>query len=241
MRERSGRWSHDNAEAVRLTMRSARARCGLAALVVAILAFCSVYGSGTCSAAAPVVGSENPAEVIASVARTLLPDIDAHRDQYTADSAHLDNLVRTVVLPHFDSELAARLVLARHWDDASVTQRQRFIDAFYHLLLHNFGADLTDISLDRLQVLPYRGDPAATYATVETVVRRRDGDIVHINYSMHRTQQGWKVFDVAIDGISYLASFRPDFAEEIEHAGLDELIGRLERVYGRGEAIPMTG
>ncbi len=145
-----------------------------------------------------------------------------------------------MVLPHFDANLAARLVLAHHWDDASSQQRPRFIDAFYHLLLHNFGADLTGFSLDRLQVLPYRGAPNATYATVETLVRRSDGDIVHVNYSLHRTNQGWKVYDIAFEGISYLTSFRGDFSEEIEEKGLDELISRLQGLYGGGGA-PQTG
>ena len=139
-----------------------------------------------------------------------------------------------VVPPHFDSKLAARLVLARHWNDASVEQRRRFVDAFYHLLLHNFGADLVDFSLDRLQVLPYRGDANATYATVETLVRRGNGDLVHVNYSLHRTPQGWKVYDVAFKGISYLVSFRGDFSAEIEQKGLEELIARLERTYSSG-------
>jgi phospholipid transport system substrate-binding protein len=177
------------------------------------------------------VDTDNPADVITSVARSLLTDIATHRDQYRADSAKLDNLVRAVVLPHFDSTLAARLVLAHHWDDASVEQRRRFIDAFYHFLLNNFGADLVDFSLGRLQVLPYRGDPDATYAEVRTLVRRRNGDLVHVDYSLHRSKQGWKVYDIAFQGISYLTSFRGDFAEEIEQKGLDELISRLQSEY----------
>ncbi len=191
-----------------------------------------VASTPVCAFEAPTIVSDDPSDLVATVARTLLTDIAAHRSQYASDPASLDKLVRTVVLPQFDSDLAARLVLARQWDNASPVQRQRFIDAFYHLLLHNLGADLVGFSLNRLQVLPYRGDPGATYATVETLVRRQNGELVHINYSLHRSSQGWKVYDIAFEGISYLTSFRQDFAEEIEQKGLNELISRLEANYG---------
>lgn len=204
------------------------------ALMGVLLALCPIDGWGTSAVGATTADSGNPAEVITSVARALLSAIDARRDEYRADPAKLDTLVRGLVLPHFDSNLAARLVLARRWTDASVAQRRRFVNAFYHLLLHNFGADLADFSLDRLQVLPYRGDATASYATVETLVHRRNGDLLHINYSLHRTPQGWKVFDIAFEGISYLTGFRSDFSEEIEQKGLDELISRLEKVYDDG-------
>jgi len=91
-------------------------------------------------------------------------------------------------------------------------------------------------------VLPYRGSRTASYATVDTLVRRRDNELVHIDYSLRRTPEGWKVYDVAIEGISYLSSFRQDFAEEIEQKGLDELTSRLEREYAPsgGAAAPLA-
>ena len=147
--------------------------------------------------------------------------------------------MRQVVLPHFDSELAAQQVLARHWDDASVEQRQRFIDAFYHFMLHEFGDELVNFSLNRLQVFPYRGDPTASYATVNTIVRRRDGTRIQVSYSLHRGQAGWQIYDLTFAGVSYLVSFREDFGEEIEQKGLDELISRLEGTYG-GRAAPIA-
>lgn len=213
-----------------LTGRRAHVRCS-AAVVGALLALFLVGGSSARAGVVSAIGTDNPADVITSVARSFLTDIATHRDQYRTDSAKLDNLARAVVLPHFDSKLAARLVLARHWDDAGVEQRRRFVDAFYYFLLHNFGADLVDFSLSRLQVLPYRGDPDATYAEVRTLVRRRNGDLVHVDYSLHHSKQGWKIYDVAFEGISYLTSFRGDFAEEIQQKGLDELISRLQSEY----------
>jgi phospholipid transport system substrate-binding protein len=212
------------------TRRDAVARDTLA-LVGVLLALVVVNLAGARTTGVAAVDAANPAELVDSVAHTLLTAIDAHRDEYRSDPTELDSLVRRVVLPHFDTKLAAQLVLARHWDDADLEQRRRFIDAFYHSVLHNYGAELVDFNLDRLRVLPYRGNPGANYATVNTWVRRRNGEQVEVDYSLHRTGQGWKVYDVTISGVSYLLSFRDDFGEEIEQKGLNELISRLEGEY----------
>lgn len=106
------------------------------------------------------------------ITAVLRNEIDAHRDEHRKNPDKRDHLVHEVVPPHFDSKLAARLVLARHWNDASVEQRRRFVDAFYHLLLHNFGADLVAFSLDRLQVLPYRGDAVCYGADAGATTQR---------------------------------------------------------------------
>ena len=183
---------------------------------------------------AVIVGSTNPAQLIESVAHAILDPINTNPTQYRSDSSDLDRLVSAQLMPHFDVPFAAQFVLGPHWRDASPQQRQRFTDDFYQLLLHSCANDLAQFSLDHLRVLPYRGDPTATYTTVDTVMDRHNGQPVDLNFSMRRTKAGWKAYDVAIDGISYDKGFRDDFGEEIEQKGLDELIARLESEYGHG-------
>ncbi len=138
-------------------------------------------------------------------------------------------LVERVLLPHFDTEYSARLVLGKHWNAASPEQRQRFVSGFYHSLLNNYGTALLDFTGDRLKVFPYKGEPGATNATVRTQVRKDDGSTVAVNYSLHHTDKGWMAWDVIIEGISYVKSFRDDFGAEIDQKGLDGLIDRLEK------------
>jgi phospholipid transport system substrate-binding protein len=204
---------------------SRRALLGLAAtLVGAVLA----AGASAQAPAAAAVDTSTPSTLVETVARSILGEIDAHRADYRKDSAKLDKLVSSVLLQHFDSDYAAMLVLGKHWSAATPEQRKRFTDGFYHSLLHNYGTELVEFSLDRLQVLPYRGDAAATAAVVHTLVRRSNGMQVNVNYSLRRTDQGWKAYDVTIEGISYVKSFRDDFGAEIDQKGLDAVIDRLE-------------
>ena len=133
-----------------------------------------------------------------------------------------------VLLPNFDSEYAARLVLGQTWKTATPDQRKRFVDAFYHSLLRNYGTALIDFTADRFVILPYRGDPGDSTATVRTEVKRSSGEKVPVNFSLRKTDAGWKAWDVVIEGISYVKSFRTDFGSEIQQKGLDEVIKRLE-------------
>ena len=174
------------------------------------------------------VDASGPGTLIQTAASAMLKDLDAHRAEYRKDPEKVHRLVDQVLLPHFDTEYSARLVLARHWNAATADQRTRFVNAFYKSLLSNYGDALVDFTADRLKVYPYTGDANAQYATVRTEVRRDDGTQVAVNYSLHRTDQGWKAWDVIIEGISYVKSFRDDFGSEIDEKGLDEVIARLE-------------
>jgi phospholipid transport system substrate-binding protein len=169
-----------------------------------------------------------PTEVVQEAAQGMLGDLDKDRDAYRRDPAKVGQLVDKYLLPHWDTDLSARLVLGVHWRTATPEQRKRFIDAFYHSLLTNYGSALVDFTADRLQIFPTSVDPSATRATVRTVVKRSNGDRVAVNYYMQKTPQGWKAWDVVIDGISYVNSYREDFGAQIEQQGIDAVIQRLE-------------
>ncbi|MGA2776260.1 MAG: ABC transporter substrate-binding protein [Steroidobacteraceae bacterium] len=179
-------------------------------------------------AAAGDTAGLGPQEIVQSSAQRMLKELDANRAMYQKDPAKLDSLVANVLLPKFDSEYAARLVLGLAWRNATEEQRKRFVDAFYHSLLRNYGAALVDFTADRFKVLPYRGDPGDTQATVHTEVKRASGEAVPVDFTLHKTDGGWKAWDVVIESISYVKSFRTDIGAEVQAKGLEEVITRLE-------------
>lgn len=213
----------------------------ITAMLAAMIAMTPI-GAHAADAPAPVANASlTPQQLVENSAKRMLQELDANRAMYKADSAKLDALVGNVLLPNFDTEYAARLVLGQSWRTATPEQRKRFVDAFYHSLLRNYGAALIDFTADRFVVLPYKGDPGDTTATVRTEVKKASGDKVPVNFSLHKTPDGWKAWDVVIEGISYVKSFRTDFASEIQQKGLDDVIARLEkegRVGPAGAAVP---
>jgi len=204
----------------------------------ALIALCaSMLVGGANAADAPASGvaapgatpsSLGPQQLVENSAKRMLTELDANRPMYVKDPAKLDALVANVLLPNFDTEYAARLVLGQYWRSATPDQRKRFVDAFYHSLLRNYGAALVNFTADRFVILPYRGDPGDSTATVRTEVKTSSGDKVPVNFSLRKADGVWKAWDVVIEGISYVKSFRTDFASEIQAKGLDEVINRLE-------------
>jgi phospholipid transport system substrate-binding protein len=197
------------------------------------LGLAQAQGAAAAPAAAPAATSAaaapGPTEVVQTAAQGMLGDLDKDRDTYRRDPAKIGNLVDKYLLPHFDTEFSARLVLGQHWRTATPEQRKHFIDAFYHSLLNNYGTALADFTSDRLKIFPSKVDPDASRATVRTEVKRSNGDRVSVNYYLHKTPDGaWKAWDVVIDGISYVNSYREDFGAQIDAQGIDAVIKRLE-------------
>ncbi|MBS0578036.1 MAG: ABC transporter substrate-binding protein [Proteobacteria bacterium] len=198
-------------------------------MVAVMLASPLAHAQATAPAAPAAAASpESPSDVIQEAAQGMLADLDKDRASYRADPSKVSALVNKYLLPHFDSEFSAQLVLGQYWRTATPDQRKRFIDAFYKSLLNNYGSALTDFTADRLKIYPTTPDPTAARATVRTEVKRDSGDRVAVNYYMRRTAEGWKAWDVVIDGISYVNSYREDFRPQIEAQGLDAVIKRLD-------------
>jgi phospholipid transport system substrate-binding protein len=196
-------------------------------LVLSLVALVLAVGSAGTARAQAVPGPA-PQQLIEQVSQQMLRDIDANRAALRADPAKLRALVDKNLLPNFDTEYAARLVLGKHWRTATPEQRSRFVEAFIRSMMRQYGTALLDFTADRLTILPFKGDPAATTATVRTEVKRDNGTPVPVNYSMRGTPQGWKAWDVTIEGVSYVKNFRTDFGSEIDAKGLDAVIQRLE-------------
>lgn len=173
--------------------------------------------------------SQSPVEVIESAAEELDQALTGRRDEFAADQEALYELIDGILLPRFDTRYAAQLVLARHWRSASEEQRERFIDAFYTSMMQQYADNVLEFDMDQLEILPYRGDPSSQQRTmVRTTVQLNDGTTVPVDYVMIRRDSGWKIFDVRIEGISYVRRYRSDVDSEVRATSLEDVIRRLQ-------------
>jgi phospholipid transport system substrate-binding protein len=180
--------------------------------------------TGTTAAAVP---TDDPGKLVKATAEGMLKDLDANRAEYRKDPSKVNALVDKWLLPHFDTAYSARLVLGKHYRDATEEQRKRFVDAFYQSLLRNYSSALANFTSDRMKILP--AQISGDNATVRTEIKRDNGERIPVNYSLRKTPDGWKAWDVVIEGISYVKSFREDFGAEIDQKGLDAVIQRIEK------------
>jgi phospholipid transport system substrate-binding protein len=213
-------------------MMNRRSLLGRSALTVL-----AAFAMGTAAVAtshAAEDGKLGPYELVTKVAESTLKDLDAHRSEYQKDPNKVRQLVDKNMLPYFDTTYAAQLVLGKNWRTATEEQRKRFVEGFYQSMLQNYGDALLEFTPDRLKILPFQGKPEDTTATVRSEIRRDNGSRASVNYTLRKTADGWKAYDVTIEGISYVKSFRTDFGSEIQQRGLDAVIQRLESQIASG-------
>lgn len=174
------------------------------------------------------LANNSPKDVVQGAADELAQKLKGRKAELRANREELYKLIDEILLPRFDRDYAARLVLGRHWRSANPAQRERFIEAFYRSLLHKYADGVLEFDQGKVEILPYRGDDEDERTTVRTFVTLDDGTRVPVNYALVRRDDGWYIFDVTIEGISYVRNFRAEMHSEITSKGLPAVIERLE-------------
>ena len=183
---------------------------------------------------APVANAEPTASslpaqaLIAELASRLFAELERHREALARDPQDVVLLVDPLLSPHFDATYTARLALGAHWRTATEEQQRRFALALYRTLLRTYAEAIADWAPDRFRLLPHADDAAALQVLVRTEVSQRSGVVAHVDYRLRSTAEGWKIFDVLVDGVSYVHSYHTDLDAEVATTGLEAAIVRLE-------------
>ncbi len=139
----------------------------------------------------------------------------------------LIELVEARVLPHFDFTRMTRIAVGRFWREASAEQRERLTHEFRTLLVNTYSTSLGSYKDQTIEYLPLRMNPGDTDIVVKTRVLQTGREPIPIDYFMIKNASGWKVYDIAVDGVSLLVNYRSSFAQEIQRGGIDGLIQSL--------------
>lgn len=170
-----------------------------------------------------------PSEVIEGAVDLLNEGLDGRKEELAADEAALRAFINGILLPRFDREFAAGAVLGKHWRTASDEQKDRFVSAFYATLLQRYADGILEFDMNRVEILPYKGDASKRTTVVKTNVRLDDGSKIPVHYALVNREDQWRMFDVKIEGISYVITYRKELESEIRSTSLDAVINRLER------------
>ncbi|MGB5622794.1 MAG: ABC transporter substrate-binding protein [Gammaproteobacteria bacterium] len=170
-----------------------------------------------------------PDDVIRQASDQVLDAVNARRDELKADPDELYRVVDDILLPRFDRRYTGGLVMGKYWRQASAEQRDRFILALYRSLVKTYASGILEYRGDQLQILPVAEEELTEgKVIVETRVTLDTGVVTPVNYRMRLTDEGWKAYDVIIEGISYVANYRKQYASEFRAKGIDGVIKELE-------------
>ena len=170
---------------------------------------------------------QTPHQILESAATNIAERLDGNKDRLEANPDELYALIDEILLPHFDTRYAGYLVLGKHWRSASDEQRTRFIDVFYKFLLRSYAKGILEFDQQSIRFFPPRGEQDGKRVIVKTEMKLEDGTQIPVNYSMRKSKTGWRVYDVRIEGVSYIQNYRNQFNAEISATGIDAVIDRL--------------
>ena len=174
-----------------------------------------------------------PDAVLQTASREMISAINANHEKIKTDPTLVNGLVEDILMPHIDFIAASQWVLGKHWRQASKEQKIEFIRQFRTLLLRFYSTALSEylstntVNEEMFVFLPLRGDTSNNMVTVNSEIHAPSGSIIPVKYNMHLTNKGWKVYDVSIEGVSMVTTYRTSFAAEIKQKGLDGLIASL--------------
>jgi phospholipid transport system substrate-binding protein len=179
--------------------------------------------------AAVAVGDPgSPDAVIEGAVVELTEKLSGRKEELAENRQALYALINDILLPRFDRKLAAQLVLAKHWRTATEEQRDRFIDAFYNSLLRRYADGILEFDEERIEVLEFRGDTSAKRSLVKTNVTLDDGTTIPVHYDLVNRGDRWLIFNVKVEGVSYVSNYRTELDSEISATSLAAVIERLE-------------
>jgi phospholipid transport system substrate-binding protein len=179
---------------------------------------------------APATAQElGPEELVKKLTSDVMTSIKTDKDLAAGDKQKALKLAEEKILPHIDFQEATRLAVGRAWRDATPEQRKRLVDEFRSMLVRTYSNALEGYQGQEMKVLPSRNKAGDSEATVRNQFTRAGGKPVPIDYQMRKTDSGWKIYDISVEGISLVLTYRSEFDQVVKQEGIDGLIKRLSQ------------
>jgi phospholipid transport system substrate-binding protein len=181
--------------------------------------------------AIPSAQAENarPDLLLKTMSDEVIAELRKDKAIQAGDSAKIAALVESKIVPHFDFRRITQTAVGANWRRATPEQQERLTHEFKTLLVRTYSGALASYRDQTIEFRPLRARPDDTEVTVRSQIRQSGAEPIAIEYDLEKTGSQWKIFDVRINGISLVATYRTSFAEEVSNRGVDGLITLLAR------------
>ena len=178
--------------------------------------------------AVPVFAQDlGPEELVKKVTAEVMDALKNDKQLAGGDRQRAVRLAEEKVLPHVDFEESTRLAVGRAWAKATPEQKKRLTQEFRNMLVRTYSNAIQPYEGQQMKVMPVRMKPGDTEVTVQNQFMRGGAQPVKIDYSMRKTDQGWKIYDIVVEGVSLVLTYRSEFDAVVKQEGIDGLIKRL--------------
>ena len=178
-----------------------------------------------------------PDALIKNTVQEVIAIIKQDKDIQAGDQKKINALVDAKVLPHFDFTRMTQLAVGKYWRTATPEQKQALATEFRNMLVRTYTKVFTVYRDQTVEMKPFRMETGDTEVTVKTVIIKPGSQPIPVDYEMKIAADGWKVFDISIEGVSMVMSYRGTFASEIQDGGIDGLIKTLSDKNASGDVV----
>lgn len=181
-----------------------------------------------------------PDQIIRTAIDEARADISKNVATYQKDNKALYAMVDKTIVPHFDTEYIAKVILGTHLKTATPEQITAFGDAFKDMLIESYADKLLEYYDGiEIEIKPARID--GKKASVDTTIVRKDGKPpIPIQFSMRDSGTDWKIWDIKAENISLVLNYRTQLDSEIKSKGIPAVIERLRKGEVKLEEPPVS-
>lgn len=176
----------------------------------------------------PSLAVQDPLEVVKSTSDQVLAEMVERKQELQKSPGRIYPLVEEIVLPRFDFRRMSQLVLGKHWRRAKPDQREAFVAQFRELLVRTYATALLNYSGQEIEYQPMQWNPEDKRVMVKTTLRENGAPPLPIDYKLYLREEEWKVYDVVIDNLSLVSTYRTNYSSKIRRYKLSGLIKMLE-------------
>jgi len=168
-----------------------------------------------------------PDQLVQKITDDVLAAIKSDKELAAGDKQKALKVAEEKVLPYIDFEQATRLAVGRSWNQATPEQKKQLVAEFRAMLVRTYSNAIQVYQGQTLKVLPSRGKQDPEDTTVRTQYVRAGGQPLPIEFHMRKADKGWKVYDIVVEGVSLVMTYRSEFDAVVKQEGIEGLLKRL--------------
>ena len=193
------------------------------AIKVFFLVMTAVFAQALCAQSSPV-------PMLESTANEIITTLKQNKSSLKHNHQIIHQAVERYLLPNVDVAGMSRSVLGREaWNKASPADRQEFTRVFTQLVIRTYANPLAEYTDETVKFLPLRGPVDAHFARVNSVIIRSSGQKIPLSYSLVSKNNTWKIYDLSVEGVSLLQSFRSQFGQILHNSSMQALISEMRK------------
>lgn len=177
-----------------------------------------------------ICAQSSPVPMLESSANQIIATLKANKSSLKSNPNIIYKAVETNFLPHVDVIGMSRSVLGRQvWQKASAAERAQFSQVFTQLVIRTYSSPLAQYKDETVQFLPVRGSLSNRFLRINSVIVRSEGQNIPLSYSLVIKDGQWKIYDISVEGVSLLQSFRSQFAQVLQNSNINEVIKQMQQ------------